>query len=525
MIARCSVCVSGFVFALLACGGSDGAPIGSGSAPAAEGGLAPSPSDDGGAADAPPPFTCDADPALDARVVTEECGVFVSPPRLGGGDARLGTRAEPLATLSHGLDAAQQLGRRWVFLCASELTENVVMRTEHAGVRVYGGLACPDETAPWTTVAGRRARVKQPADTAPNVPVWRVEGIGLPVVLEAIEVVANDGTAPSASSIALSVKGVPSLELRNVRLVAGKGADGAAGATGVEGEWVQATFIPQLDAYGALNGAAGGRSQEFDCNTGGHTHGGSGGTASEGSSPSQDGRVGVPFLQGGLGGTSAACLASGTEGKNGSKGGAGSPGRGAAVAGTLSPEGWHPSAGSLGTNGSPGQGGGGGGAGKYTIDSVGHTLGGGGAGGAGSCGGGGGAGGAGGGASLAVLAIDAQVTAIGTELVTGAGGTGGAGGDGRIAWADGSGLGYFGSRPSGTGCWGGAGGAGGQGGAGGGGAGGISVGVLMNGASVATLDGATRSASTLGGVGAGGAGADTDGRGLMGAAQLVLTTR
>ncbi len=99
-----------------------------------------------------------------------------------GGDARPGTRAEPLATASRALDAAQQLGRRWVFLCASELTENVVIRTVHFGVRVYGGLACPDEPAPWTTVAGRRARMTQHAETAPNVPAWRVEAIGLPVV-------------------------------------------------------------------------------------------------------------------------------------------------------------------------------------------------------------------------------------------------------------------------------------------------------------------------------------------------------
>ena len=148
MIVRSLVCVSASMLALLACGGADGPQVTSdpspGPSPATDGGAGGGDAADGTAAT---PFTCDADPALDARVVDETCGVFVAPPWLGGEDARPGTRAQPIATVSHGLDVAQQLGRRWVFVCASEFTENVVMRPEHAGVRVYGALGCPDEAS------------------------------------------------------------------------------------------------------------------------------------------------------------------------------------------------------------------------------------------------------------------------------------------------------------------------------------------------------------------------------------------
>jgi hypothetical protein len=522
---RASLCGSVFAVVAFACG-VDAPPIEAARLPVEPPQEHPVPRE-AGVIDATPPFTCDADPAIDPRVISEACGVFVAPARLGGGDERSGEAAHPLATVQRGLDVAQKLGRRWAFLCASEYAESVAMRAEHAGIRVYGALACPDEVAPWSTVAGRRARVQQPSDAAPNAPVWRIEDIGLPVILQGVEVVANDAKVPSASSVALFVQRVASLELRNVRLVAGKGADGTAGAPGVEGEWIQEGYVSGGPAYGATGGVA----QSLRCTTGGSSAGGAGGTATKladgvrnrGTNGSSAG------VSNGVGSSGEECQATKKAGTVGTSGSPGLSGTNAAVSGRLAPEGWSPAAGTAGTNGTPGGGGGGGGAGLYEEEADPEVpwfreRGGGGSGGAGSCGGGAGGAGQGGGGSFSVVLFDAQIVVAGTQFVTSSGGAGGASGTGRVAFSMEPGIGFKGWWPTGTGCQGGAGGQGGRGGDGGGGAGGLSVGVLANAASVVTIDAATRSGSTLGAPGNGGAGAD-GGSGLAGVAELVRISK
>ncbi|RZJ99707.1 MAG: hypothetical protein EOO46_22190, partial [Flavobacterium sp.] len=99
------------VLSFVACGGTVGNPLFE-PVPSTDAGVDASvaTASEAGVSDAAlAPFTCDADPALDTRVVDEACGVFTAPTRLGGANERAGSRGQPVATIQAALDKAQQL--------------------------------------------------------------------------------------------------------------------------------------------------------------------------------------------------------------------------------------------------------------------------------------------------------------------------------------------------------------------------------------------------------------------------------
>jgi hypothetical protein len=450
-----------------------------------------------------PEPTCNTSPFDDARVVSERCGIFVAPDGFGGVSTNPGTRMRPLASIQAALELAIPGNVNWVFVCAGTYEEHVAMTSIHAGLRVFGGLACPGAPeGAWAPVKGRRAVVRQPAADAANAPEWRIERSALSVTLEALEITARDATEPSSSSVALLVRDCASVTLRDVVLRAGRGAAGVTGAVGDEG-LVEDSYVPKVsdfERYGV----------SFRCSTGGTVSSGNGGNnaAPDGSAARR-----VLSTSGGEGGTQKECNAMSKGGRNGASGKDGAAGAGATSLGGLDGEVWRTPAGTPGTSGTPGEGGGGGAIAEVRSEPLPgnnpDNFGGGGGG--GTCGGGGGHAGGGGGGSFTLMAFGSNVTVAASELTSGDGGAGGAGGAGRDGIDTGGHLGYRGYFPRGTGCFGGQGGQGGRGGNGGGGAGGPSFVVLADARSNVVTDAATTAATKVGAAGQGGAGLSQNG--------------
>ena len=323
-----------------------------------------------------------------------------------------------------------------------------------AGTKLYGGFSCPGSATPWSYEAGTKAKV---APSTKGIALSITAGAAA-VAIEDFEFDAKDGVGPSESSIAAFVNASTEVALTRVKLVAGKGADGANGTL------TKVTKFPtQLELNGhAAAGNTGGDLNAQTCVASGSTTGASGGNGGTGALTS--GGTGAPDLGMGKGGVAGSCSPNGT-GQDGANAPPTPPALGAAKLGTITLAGWIGVAGSDGTPGGPGQGGGGG-AGSA-------TSGGGGGGGAGGCGGAGGTGGKAGGSSIALLLLNSSPVLTASELVAANAGRGGAGVAGQDAQPEFGNAGPF----AGGGCGGGKGGLGASGGAGGGAAGGISVGI------------------------------------------------
>ena len=352
----------------------------------------------------------------------------------------------------------------------------------------------------------------------------------MPTTIADLTLEGRDATSPGASSYVVHVTSVPGgvLTIERNSIVAGDGADGAAGSSGLDAVTVAA----------AMDGTLGGDGDEFvtACNDSSHGGGGARGTNSSPDSPSTrdmdggaggaggemdrdcsfppefnatNGDAGMPadyvfgtFGLGGAFGPASSCAAPGD----------GNPGRivngpagSTASGGSMSDGFWLPrtsNAGGTGENGSGGGGGGGTGGCDSGTDSYGAGGGGGGAGGMAARGGGGG--GQGGGSSFGIFVIDASPTISGNAFTLGAAGDGGAGGSGGQGQTGGQGgPGGIGKGAPGGGD-GGDGAHGGHGGGGAGGAGGRSVGVLSDPGSAPTLSANTFTGGSAGAGGPGG---------------------
>ncbi|HEX2673605.1 MAG TPA: DUF1565 domain-containing protein, partial [Polyangiaceae bacterium] len=311
-----------------------------------------------------PPCDPTLSPSVEACVVSNEFAIFVDP---AGKESAAGTKSSPVNTISKAIQLAGD--DKIVIACNATYDEQVKIVGR---ARVYGGFACSGSAAPWTYEAGKRAKV---APTARGFALSVAAGAA-EVDIEDVEFDARDGVDAGESSVAAFVKESASVALHRVKLVAGKGVDGA------DGTLTKVTFKPQSDLDGNKASVdAGGAFNAIACEAGGTTRGGRGG---DGGGTGVSGSPGLPDLGAGKGGTQGLDCDVGGTGARGADAPPQPSSPGAIKLGNIGPMGWSGSAGTDGTPGSPGQGGGGG---------AGATTGGGGGGGAGGCGGAGGTGG------------------------------------------------------------------------------------------------------------------------------------
>ena len=442
------------------------------------------------------PGSCDPtkDPKDEPCLVDGVFGVFVS--GTTGRDTAIGTKLDPVKTIAEGIAKAVQIGKAHVFVCNGTYAEQVSLDAQHDGIGLYGGFDCANDWK-WAGDAGLAQVV------GPNaLYALRIDSTTKAVAIEDMtftvpDAIGYDGTGAGNSSIAAFVSNESAgVTFRRVGLQAGAGAGGVDGGTPPTNLF--STNVADLQGNGA-DGGAGGAAKDCRCKTLGDTQGGAGGVQGD---PAGDGGAGTSTplpvssqTRNGAGGagyddTNLGC----TVGRPGADGLAQADGGLGAPVGSLNGSGWAPGSGTDGLSAYPGQGGGGGGGGQG---------GGGGGGGCGGCGGAGGPAGHGGGGSVALLLFNASVALGESHLVSAAGGAGGKGSAGETGGGGGSGG-------SNVACGGGAGGSGAGGQGGGGGAGGVSVGILSNAASHATVDGQTSfmagAAGTGGAPGVGGAG-------------------
>lgn len=433
-----------------------------------------------------------------------------------GDDTNTGeSPVQAVATISVGIERALACPDApcAVYVAGGDYEETVELA---GGVHLYGGYI-GDFTVRDTTAAPTRLTSQQPrvlvADGLTETTI--VDGFNLSgAVLE-----GSDGR----SSYVVWIRGGSDLRLRDVRVFAGRGERGAAGASG------------QPVACEARGGQGG---ESFDC-------GGSTGGAGDAAGDPIRGGDGGP---GGRSNCPRACPLVGSDGIG--NGTSGTPGeRGADGAGGLASQNnlgsfsdgdWSGQPGAAGERGSHGTGGGGGGSGGTkrirACFGCGTLFGGrGGDGAPGGCGGGGGEAGQPGGGAFGLALIDASVSLEQVTIEGGEGGEGGPGGEGLAGMPGGTntaeGFQDASSKRcgairyrSGAGGVGGTGGAGGSGGGGAGGNGGPSVGIALVGASsVQDMATVTIAVGTAGVPGSGGAGSRAGADGIAGAAETQFS--
>jgi len=452
------------------------------------------------AEDLPDPELVDANcDGLDGDI---ERLVFASP---DGSDAGLGTREDPLETLSEAIDRAAGDGFDVAVLEGTYQVDDVddAAVVLENGVSVFGGFF-RDADGSWQRDTDRRATLEvSPDDDAIGVIGVEARELDAPTIWARVDVVVDDAIAPSGGVFGMLIDDAPALIVRDARIEAGDGqngvfgTDGADGEAGVDGD-PGSLLTPGLPGILAAPGCV--------------SVGGTGGTGTASCAPATNGQSGSGDRGGTPGIGALACRTAPLApdiGLPGAVGGPGIPGvfglggvGGDELAASLP----FPRAG----EGDPGRdaehGGGGGGGGGGTGGAVG-LGGGGGGGGSGGCGGAGGGPGGPGGFSVAIVLLDAAgVVLANVEAVAGRGGHGGDGGRGGLG-GDG-GDGGRGGIAFGTGGFGGAGGDGadgGRGGGGGGGGGGSAYGVFCDDTTV-DLDSVTGDAGPAGRGGDGGPG-------------------
>lgn len=439
---------------------------------------------------------------LEALCIDERHGVFVSA-AIGSDKTGDGTRRHPYASLGKAIaEAAKADTPSRVYVCADagDYEESVRLDDLRDGLEIYGAFACAD----WSLDTDLKARI-----TSPERIAWSVSDMKQGLRLENVEIRAADAHVASGSSFGMMVRDSKNVVLRNVTVIAGKGADGAPGAAGGPGEDGATPDSSQAgtDATCGVTGgerAGGSWPDTSPCGS----RGGNGGT-SRFQMPGDPGLTGLPTnnvtpMGDGMGGHD------GADGQAGASGVPGANGEAARDMGSFHADGFTAPRGGQGAPGFPGQGGGGGGAGDAPAESgcIGAS---GGAGGMGGCGGKGGTGGWGGGASVALLSWQSSIRLDGVHLIAGAAGAGGQGGDGGPGGRGGDGApGGSGDTANGIGHGGegGPGGDGGQGGGGAGGNGGPSFALVCKGEVPELTNGTTLMSGTAGPGGQGGVGAD-----------------
>jgi len=449
--------------------------------------------------------------------------VFLDPTYTGTSSD--GSRAKPFTTYSAALESALSRGSRGIVIATSPvLTEPLVIGN---GISVYGGYGPSPEFAPNPAHRPRWEIGTTHVDAASNQLVGALAlDVTQGTVLFHLEIRTadvtgiRDGIGNGASSIALVARNAPGLELNDVVLKAGRGADGADGThassatplNGFDGNGRNPGVANQL-CGAACNVASTPMGQgSSSCGYGGHYQQGNFYLATAGNAGSAD----APLVLGGAAGQSSECNGAVGHGGSGAAGRAGThgPPGGPVSAATMDPMGRYlPNAGHSGQVGTRGTWGGGGGSGGTTgtntncptyPDDPNSALVGrrGGGGGSPGCAGPAGQRGGGGGASVAVVVAGHPLKITHGALSAAQAGRGGHGGNGLAGGSGGSGA-LGGGRltpttcdlPTNSGPQGGCGGNGGRGGSGGNGggasgaSGGHSVGVwCVGGASVVRDD-------------------------------------
>jgi hypothetical protein len=439
-------------------------------------------------------------------------GIFVA----GGGtdSATCGlTYSMPCRTISHGIVRAVTEARQHVYVQAGTYNGVVVLVN---GVNVWGGYDFNWQRGAYSNPAHRVELVGAQDTGTGGDGEWltvRAHNVIVPVTIGDLVIrgpnamgVGGASTRDGQSSFAVHVAAAQ-VSLQRVQIIAGNGANGGAGAAGLDAVLVDAQLF--------MFGGSGGNGDEFAtvCNNSSVGGGGSGGSNSCSSSPSsramnggaggaggtmdtdcnifdpdlnaRGGANGSPaaFVTGlngaaGLGGSGTDLCGPTTSGNSGfiQNGASGTGSTGGYLANGY----WYARAGNTGGTGHNGSGGGGGGGGggcDQGTDAYGAGGGGGGAGGCAARGGGGGGGGGGG--SIGILATGSSTVTIATcDLLRGLGGNGGAGGTGGRGQS-GAGGASGGSNPgSALPGRGGDGVHGGHGGGGGGGTAGSALGIV-----------------------------------------------
>lgn len=423
-------------------------------------------------------FTClagyvDADQRSDngCELKPDDNGIYVSTAAKGGADTtECGDWEHPCATIAHGLDRAEALGRQNVRVSDGVFREGVVIRD---GIHLLGG----HSSLNWL----------RDIDVNPTVIYGKVDDATNGFPEDAVAVVAKDihtkttlsgvtinalNAPENGNSIGLFIHNAPGLDAQDNIIIAGNGGDGQRGNAGSDGapgsdgsNGRGGTNTTSCAESSWLAGAAGGASS---CGSNGGQGGGSScpvyGESNASSVLSTDGQNNTGSAgKGGHTGYGRAywtpsnsqhCFpkvdvlefSSPTDGTNGGAGAAGTAGAGGTnTTGSLSAQAmWRGANGGAGGAGKAGGGGGGGGAshgvqwhntsgGNPTTPTgkvdLGPTGGGGGAGG---CQGDGAQGGFAGGGSFAIylIADDELPTLRNNALARGYGGNGGNGGTG-----------------------------------------------------------------------------------------------
>jgi hypothetical protein len=431
--------------------------------------------------------------------VQADCGVFVQAGATGGN----GTQTTPYGSIGEALTmhAGESIS---IYICGDDTFDETIAL---GGSSLYGGLACTS----WAfSSSNGRPRVRGPMDV---ISVTSISSGNR--VIDSIIIESPPGGAKGASSIALLASD-GSLLIARASIIAGKGAQGQAGADGGLQGAASMGGLTGKNACGITNPTPGGAAISQTCggvaaaSLGGNGGNGLNSSGSDGS-PGFSGALGQKGLGEILVGWSCGVDGSGHAGADGSPGMVGLSGTGKGV---LDSMGFTPSTAGDGGPGVDGQGGGGGGGAKGPADCnsgmAGNQAGpgaSGGSGGAGGCGGLPGAGGGGGGSSFAIVALNVSLSFSGNTSVVSA--QAGAGGDGGVPQPGSSGglgaLGGSGLNGSKSACRGGDGGLGGNGGGGGGGRGGHSAAIVFLGSPPGTSGVALSSPppEAFGGVGQG----------------------
>ena len=252
------------------------------------------------------------------KCLVDSFGLFVSPT---GDDANDGSKAKPVKTIGRALGTT----RSRIVVCEGTYPETIDIQRD---VEIYGGISCS------FTTAGK------PASIESGKPIGLTVSRGT-VLLTSLNVTAVNGVAPGESSVGIVAASGATLRLVGGAIVAGMGADGAAGDEGSNYNAALLNSDPTmkgLDASGNAPGgthACGGLCTEAPSVVVEGASGGVGGPA--GGGPGADGKMIVPGAPAarGKGGAYDVGLGQCVQGNRGADGDAANGGAGATVPGTV----------------------------------------------------------------------------------------------------------------------------------------------------------------------------------------------
>ena len=154
-------------------------------------------------------------------------GVFVS--ATTGQDTAIGTKLQPVKTITEGIAKAAQLGKSRVYVCNGSYAEQVSLDAQHDGIGLYGGFDCGRGWA-WDGDAGATQVVGPGALYA-----LRVDATTKSIAIEDLsftvpDATGQDSTGAGNSSIAAFVSNESAgVNFQRVGLRAGAGAGGSGG--------------------------------------------------------------------------------------------------------------------------------------------------------------------------------------------------------------------------------------------------------------------------------------------------------